>query len=312
MFEKEDFKQIQSRIKPFIHETSVMFSQTLSDAQGNKLFIKPECLQKTGSFKIRGAASKVTSLGKQQIKGLVTASSGNHGQAVAFMAKAYNIKAIIVIPTTAPQAKINAIRAYGAGTITVGPKSSERLETAQRISRELEYVYIPPYDDYEVLRGQGTIGLELIDWNHPIDKIFVPIGGGGLLSGIASCIKAFNPKIKVIGVEPKGSSCMYTSIKAGERREISPDTIADGLRTVIPGELTFPIVQKYVDELVLVDEHEIKNAMQMIMERMKLVIEPSGAVSVAAMLKEEGKGLNLVSVISGGNLDIMKIQELLG
>ena len=312
MFEKEDFRQIQSRIKPFIHETSVMFSQSLSDNLGNKLFIKPESLQKTGSFKIRGAASKVTSLGKQEINGLVTASSGNHGQAVAFMAKAYNIKATIVIPNTAPQAKIKAIRAYGAEIIMVGPKSSERIETAQRISQEMEYVYIPPYDDYEVLRGQGTIGLELIDWNHPIDKVFVPIGGGGLLSGIASCIKAFNPKIKVIGVEPKGSSCMYTSSKARERKEISPDTIADGLRTVIPGELTFPIVQKYVDELVLVDEFEIKNAMKMIMERMKLIIEPSGAVSFAAMLKEEGKGLNLVSVISGGNLDIMKIQELLG
>ncbi|KJS82521.1 MAG: hypothetical protein JM58_14975 [Peptococcaceae bacterium BICA1-8] len=312
MFGKEDFRQIQSRIKPFIHETSVMFSQTLSEAQGNKLFIKPESLQKTGSFKIRGAASKVTSLGKQEIKGLVTASSGNHGQAVAFMAKAYNVKAIIVIPNTAPQAKIKAIKAYGADIIMVGPKSSERLERAQGISQEMGYLYIPPYDDYEVLRGQGTIGLELLDWKHPIDKVFVPIGGGGLLSGIASCIKAFDPKIKVIGVEPKGSSCMYTSIKAGERKEISPDTIADGLRTIMPGELTFPIVQKYVDELVLVEEHEIKNAMQMIMERMKLVIEPSGAVSVAAMLKEESKGLNLVSVISGGNIDIMKIQELLG
>jgi len=311
LFTKEDFRNVKSRIKPFIHETGIMFSQSLSEEFGNKLFIKPECLQKTGSFKIRGAASKVTSLGAGTVKGLVTASSGNHGQAVAYMAKAYNLKAIIVIPNTAPQAKITAIKAYGAEIVMVGPKSSERLETAQRISQEMGYLYIPPYDDYDVIKGQGTIGLELIDWNQPVDKVFVPIGGGGLLSGIAACIKAFNPNIKVIGVEPKKSSCMYTSIKAGERREITPDTIADGLRTLKPGELTFPLVQKYVDDLMLVEEEEIKQAMRLIMERMKLIVEPSGAVSVAAMLKEERRGLNLVSVISGGNLDIMKIPELL-
>lgn len=311
MFSKEEFRNVKARIKPFIHETNIMFSQSLSDSFGNNLFIKPECLQKTGSFKIRGAASKVTSLGDQAVKGLVTASSGNHGQAVAYMAKAYNLKATIVIPITAPQAKITAIKAYGAEIVTVGPKSSERLEMAMKISQEMGYLYIPPYDDYDVIKGQGTIGLELIDWNHSIDKVFVPIGGGGLLSGIATAIKAFNPKIKVIGVEPKESSCMYTSIKAGERREITPDTIADGLRTLKPGELTFPLVQQYVDDLVLIKEEEIKQAMKLIMERTKLIIEPSGAVSVAAMLKEEGSGLNLVSVISGGNLDIMRIPELL-
>lgn len=310
MFSKEDFRNVKSRIKPFIHETQIMFSQSLSDITGNKVFIKPECLQKTGSFKIRGAASKVTALGETGINGLVTASSGNHGQAVAYMAKAYNLKATIVIPNNAPQAKIGAIKAYGAKIDIVGPKSSERLEKAERISQEMGYLYIPPYDDYDVIKGQGTIGLELID-RQPIDKVFVPIGGGGLLSGIAGCIKTFNPKIQVIGVEPKGSSCMYTSAKAGMRQEIVPETIADGLRTLIPGKLTFPLIRQYVDDLVLVEEDEIKRAMKLIMERMKLVIEPSGAVSVAAMLKEKQKGLNLVSVISGGNLDIMKISALM-
>jgi threonine dehydratase len=311
MFSEEEFKKLKARIKPYIHETGVLFSQSLSDTYGNNLFIKPECLQKTGSFKIRGAASKVTSLGEQGVKGLVTASSGNHGQAVAYMAKANNLKAIIVIPNNAPQAKITAIKAYGAEIVMVGPQSSERLEMAAKISQEKGYLFIPPYDDYEVIKGQGTIGLELIEWGHPIDKIFVPIGGGGLISGIASCIKTFNPSIKVIGVEPRGSSSMHTSIEAGERKEIVVNTIADGLRTLKPGELTFPLVQKYVDDIVLVEEDEIKFAMRLIMERMKLIIEPSGAVSVAAMLKEEKRGLNLISVVSGGNVDIMKIPELL-
>ncbi|MDK2824375.1 MAG: threo-3-hydroxy-L-aspartate ammonia-lyase [Clostridia bacterium] len=311
MFTKIDFEQVKARISPFVHETSIVSSQSLNELTGNSLFIKPECLQKTGSFKIRGAASKVTSLQGQNIKGLVTASSGNHGQAVAYMAKALSIKSIIVIPNNAPEAKIKAIKAYGAEIVMVGPKSNERLEMAKDISQEMEYIYIPPYDDYEVIKGQGTIGLELINWGHSIDKVFVPIGGGGLLSGIASCIKAINPKIKVIGVEPQGSCCMYTSIKAGERKEISPDTIADGLRTVIPGEITFPIVQKKVDDIILVEEGEIKEAMKLVLERMKLVIEPSGAVSVAAMLKEKGEGKNLVAVVSGGNLDIMKIAEII-
>lgn len=311
MFSKKEFIEAKNRVNPFIHETGMMYSQSLSESYGNNLFFKPECLQKTGSFKIRGAANKVT-LSIKDTKGLVTASSGNHGQAVAYMAKAYNLKAKIVVPNTAPQAKITAIKAYGAEIVLVGPKSSERLAVAQGISQEMGYNYIPPYDDYDVIKGQGTIGMELLDWKQTIHKIFVPVGGGGLLAGIASCIKAFNPKIKVIGVEPKNSSCMYTSNKARVRTEIIPDTIADGLRTLIPGELTFPLVQQYVDDLILVDEDEIKRAMEMVMQRMKFIIEPSGAVSVAGMLKDEGKDLNLVSVISGGNLDIRMISDLLG
>ncbi|NLW25002.1 MAG: threonine/serine dehydratase [Clostridia bacterium] len=313
MFTKDSFYEVKERINPYIHETKLIQSKTLNQLTGNQLFIKPECLQKTGSFKIRGAASKVTALRQQgkEVKGLVTASSGNHGQAVAYMAKIFNIKAMIVIPNNAPLAKIKAIKAYGAEIVTVGPKSSERLAKAQEISQEMGYLYIPPYDDYDVIRGQGTIGLELVKENLAIDKVFVPIGGGGLISGISSCIKAFNPGIKVIGVEPKQSCCMNTSLKKGERTEITPNTIADGLRTVMPGELTFPLVQEYVDDLVLVEEEEIKEAMALVMERMKLIIEPSGAVSVAAMLKEEEKGKNLVAVVSGGNLDIMSISEIL-
>lgn len=313
LFSKGDFQNVKERIHPYIHNTPVLHSESLNQLSGNNLFIKPECLQKTGSFKIRGAASKVTALYEQgqKVKGLVTASSGNHGQAVAYMGKVFNIKATIVIPNNAPQAKIKAIKAYGAEIVMVGPESSERLEKAMTISQEMEYIFIPPYDDYDVIRGQGTIGLELLHWNQPIDKIFVPIGGGGLISGISSCIKVINPKIKIIGVEPRESCCMYTSLKAGVRKSITPNTVADGLRTLIPGELTFPIIQQNTDDILLVEEAEIKQAMALIMERMKLIIEPSGAVAVAAMLKEKGKGQNLVAVVSGGNLDIMKISELL-
>ncbi|MFZ7101648.1 MAG: threonine ammonia-lyase [Peptococcaceae bacterium] len=310
MFSKKDFAEVRQRIRPYIHKTDMICSRTINEMTGNNLFIKPECLQKTGSFKIRGAAGKITSLQGSNSKGLVTASSGNHGQAVAYMAKAFNIKAAIVVPDNAPEAKLRAIKAYGAEVVLVGPKSSERLEMAGKISQEMGYVFIPPYDDYDVIKGQGTIALEILEWSENIDKIFVPVGGGGLLSGIAACIKGINPRVKVIGVEPRGSCCMYTSLKSGARTEISPNTIADGLRTVIPGQLTFPLVQKYVDDLILVEEAEIKQAMKIVMERMKVMIEPSGAVSVAAALKEEGRGLKLVAVVSGGNLDIMRISEL--
>ncbi|MFZ5945473.1 MAG: threonine ammonia-lyase [Bacillota bacterium] len=311
MFFGEDFEAVRERIKPYIHTTPIINSNSLNNMIGNKLFLKLESMQKTGSFKIRGAASKVTSLDGQNLKGIVTASSGNHGQAVAYMAKTLSIKSVIVVPNTAPEAKLNAIKGYGAEIIIVGPKSNERLEMAGKISQEMGYVFVPPYDDYDVIKGQGTIGLEILEEKIPIEKIFIPIGGGGLLSGIAAAIKAINPSIQVVGVEPVGSSCMYTSLKNGRRTEISPNTIADGLRTAIPGEKTFSLVQRYVDDVVLVEEREIKDALKMVMERMKVIIEPSGAVPIAAMLKEKATGAGLLSVVSGGNLDIMKIPELL-
>ena len=310
MFTAEDFFTVKRRIKPYIHETKIISSQSLNTLSGNNIFLKPEALQKTGSFKIRGAASKITSIPKEKIsKGVVTASSGNLGQAVAAMAKTFGINAKIVIPNNAPQAKVKAIASYGAEIVTVGPKSSERIEMAQKIAQEMGYIYIAPYDDYEVIKGQGTIGLELINWGENIDKVFVPIGGGGLLSGIASCIKTIYPKIKVIGVEPRGSSSMYTSWINGEAKEIVPDTIADGLRAVKPGELTFPLVQKYVDDIVLVEEREIKLAMALYMERLKLVVEPSGAVTLAAILKEKGSKQDLVAIVSGGNVDYNTISD---
>lgn len=310
MFKPSDFISVKRRIKPYIHETRILSSKSINEISGNNIFLKPECLQKTGSFKIRGAASKITSLAQgEKIDGVVTASSGNHGQAVAYMAKTFGIKATIVIPNNAPQAKIKAMEGYGAEIVLVGPMSNERLDMAQKIARERGYIYIPPYDDLEVIKGQGAIGLELIKWGEKIDKVFVPIGGGGLISGIASCIKTFYPKIKVIGVEPKGSCSMYTSWIKGEITEIATDTIADGLRAVKPGEITFPLVQKYVDNIVLVEEDEIKAAMALYMERMKLIVEPSGAVTLAAILKEEALNQNLVGIVSGGNVDITKISQ---
>lgn len=310
LFKPADFISVKRRIKPYIHETNILYSKSINEISGNNIFFKPECLQKTGSFKMRGAASKITSLEQGEgINGVVTASSGNHGQAVASMAKTFGIKATIVIPNNAPQAKIKAMEGYGAEVVLVGPMSNERLEMAQKISRERGYIYIPPYDDYDVIKGQGTIGLELIEWGEKIDKVFVPIGGGGLISGIASCIKTFYPKIKVIGVEPKESCSMYTSWINGEITEIATNTIADGLRAVRPGEITFPLVQKYVDNIVLVEEDEIKAAMALYMERMKLIVEPSGAVTLAAMLKEEPLKQNLVGIVSGGNVDITKISQ---
>ncbi|MER2108301.1 MAG: threonine/serine dehydratase [Solibacillus sp.] len=312
MITLQDVKQAQTRIQPIIHETPLLHSEQLSALCGNQLFLKAEHLQRTGSFKIRGAANKVIHAVSQGAKYITAASSGNHGQAVAYVTNKYNIPATIVVPENASLCKINAIKGYNGNVETCGTTSSERLPRAKAIAEAENGIYIPPYDDPFIMAGQGTIGLEILQQLDDIHAVIVPIGGGGLISGILTAIKETNPKIKVIGVEPSIANDTYLSLQNKKITAIpATNTIADGLRTNQPGDLTFPVVQKFLDDLVLVSEDEIRYAFSFMLERTKQLIEPSSATTIAAVMFEKLgiRGKKIVSVISGGNVDIDQVRE---
>lgn len=288
----------------------VIRTPLLEDPTGNGLFYKAEHLQRTGSFKLRGAANRVSLAAQAGAQHVVTGSSGNHGQAVAYVAQRLGLKATIVVPEDAPAVKVAGIRYWGGVVEFCGYSSTERLARAAEIVAESGAVFIPPYDDPEVMAGQGTIGLEILQQNPDVEQVFVPIGGGGLISGIATAIKESNPRVRVIGVEPELASDTYQSRQQGTRVSIGASkTIADGLRTATPGELTFPVVQRYVDEIVLVSEDEIRQACRHMLEGVHQLVEPSGAVSVAAALRAGGRS---VAVISGGNQDLAELRGLPG
>ncbi|MGE5674313.1 MAG: threonine ammonia-lyase [Mycobacterium leprae] len=305
MINIHDIEAARERIKGLLLRTPV-----LPDPTGHGLYIKAEHLQRTGSFKLRGASNRVTVAVQEGAKHVVTGSSGNHGQAVACVAQQLGIRATVVVPEDAAAVKVAGIRSFGATVEFCGLTSTERLARAEQIVREQGAVFIPPYDDPYVQAGQGTIGLEILDQVPDVERVYVPVGGGGLISGIATAIKESRPSVKVIGVEPALASDTYQSLQKGAIVDIGvTTTIADGLRTSHPGSLTFPIIQRYVDEVVLVSEEEIREAFRyMFFERHQLV-EPSGAVSVAAALRAGGKA---VAVVSGGNVDRAALPGLLG
>lgn len=306
-----DVYAAQKRIAPLIHKTPIFQSTLLSKLCGNNIFLKGEHLQKTGSFKIRGATNKVKVAVQQGAKKITTASSGNHGQAVAYIANELKIPATIVVPKDINSSKEAAIQAYNGHVEKYGLTSEERLPRAKQLAEEEGGVYIPPYDDPYVIAGQGTIALELLEQIEDIDIVLVPIGGGGLISGILTIIKELKPTIKVIGVEPEIAKDTYLSLQKGKIISIKETTtIADGLRTNQPGDLTFPIIQKYIDDIVLVSESGIRRAMFFVLERTKQLIEPSSAVTVAAAMYNKIKvtNKNVVCVISGGNVDLQNIR----
>lgn len=315
MITLEDVKQARENIADMTKITPVLSSELLSDICGMEIFLKSEHLQKTGSFKIRGATNKVKQAVKDGATYVTAASSGNHGQAVAYIAQKLGVPATIVVPVDANSSKKNAIRAYGGKIEKCGTTSAERLPRAKEIAEENNGVFIPPYDDPLIMAGQGTVGLEILDQVQDADAVVVPVGGGGLLSGILVAIKESNPNIKVIGVEPESANDTYLSLQNGHITAIPPTTtIADGLRTSQPGDLTFPVLQKYLDDLVLVSEEEIKRALSFVLERTKQMIEPSSATTVAAAMHQRLQGLNgkkVVCVISGGNVDIQQLHELI-
>lgn len=314
MISLEQIVQAREKISDTIHETPILTSETLSQIADNEVFLKAEHLQKTGSFKIRGATNKVKEVARQGAERVVAASSGNHGQAVAYIARQLGLDATIVVPEDAPLCKVEAIKGYGASIEYGGTTSKVRLEKAQELAGEDGTVFVPPYDDPLVIAGQGTTALEILEQVEEADVIYVPIGGGGLISGISTVIKEKHPRIQVIGVEPELANDTYLSLKQGEIVSVDATrTIADGLRSLQPGDLTFPIMQKYVDDLVLVSEEEIKKTFVFLLERMKQVIEPSGAVAAAAAMtnKADTRGKKVVAVISGGNVALDRIGGLL-
>ncbi|WP_368653817.1 threonine/serine dehydratase [Ornithinibacillus sp. 4-3] len=314
MITLQDVKAAQENIADITRVTPIFTSEQLSEVCGMEMFLKSEHLQKTGSFKIRGATNKVKQAVKEGAKYITAASSGNHGQAVAYIANQLGVPATIVVPVDASECKINAIKAYNGKVEKCGTTSAERLPRAMELAEEMEGVFIPPYDDPLIMAGQGTVGLEILEQVKGVDAVLIPVGGGGLIAGNLVAIKESNPNVKVIAVEPEIAQDTYLSILNQKITAIpATNTIADGLRTSQPGELTFPVLQKYLDDIVLVSEEEIRNAFSFVMERMKQLIEPSSATTIAAAMhhKLDLKGKRVVSLISGGNVDLEKISGLL-
>lgn len=311
----EDVRQASARIRPLAHVTPVLSSRLFDAAAGVRTVFKCENFQRGGAFKVRGAANFVALLGPEQRKrGVVAYSSGNHAQGVAIAAAEAGIPATIVMPEDAPAAKLDATRSYGPKIVCYHRECESREEIAQRIAAETGATILPPFDHPWVIAGQGTAALELLEERPDLDAIAVPLGGGGLLSGTLVAAKALKPGIRVFGVEPELADDWHQSLQAGERIEIAqPETIADGLRTPKPGEITFPIVKELADGVLLVSEEEIKGAMRFLLTRMKILAEPSGAVAAAAVLRKKLPE-NVRSagvVISGGNVDPGALAKIL-
>ena len=305
---KDTLIKVHERIRPFIHRTPVFTSQLLNDMSGANLFFKCENFQKMGAFKMRGATNAILSLSEEQRrKGVVTHSSGNFAQALSLAAKGIGVKAYIVMPKNAPQVKKNAVMDYNGEIIESESTPIAREEMAEKVRMELGATFIHPSNDDQVIYGQGTAAIELLEDYRDLDYIIAPVGGGGLIAGTALAAKYFSDKCKVIGGEPKNMDDAYRSLKSGkiEFNENGATTIADGLRTVL-GDRNFPIIKENVERIIRVDEGEIVQAMKLIWERMKIIVEPSSAVAFAALLKEKEnfKNKNVGIIISGGNVDL--------
>lgn len=303
-----EIRSAAARIRGIAHRTPVMTSRLVDAAAGARVLFKCENLQRGGAFKIRGAANFIFSIPPEDLpKGVVAFSSGNHAQAVAIAAAHAGTRATLVMPTDAPQSKIEATRARGAEIVLYDRLREDREALGARIARESGATLVPPYDHPWIIAGQGTTALELLQDAPELDALIAPIGGGGLLSGCAIAARAINPRIRLFGVEPELANDTYLSLQAGRRVEIPPpDTIADGLRSPHPGELTFPILQSHLEAVLLVSEDEIRQAMRFLLTRMKLLVEPSGAVPAAAILSGKlPRDVRTVGVIlSGGNMDL--------
>ncbi|SFD88287.1 L-threonine ammonia-lyase [Lentibacillus persicus] len=311
----EDIKQAKENLAGVIKDTPLQYSKTLSNRCGNAIYLKPENLQKTGSFKIRGAYNKIASLSNAaKKKGVVAFSAGNHGAGTAYAAKALGVQATVVLPENPVPSKKNAIIDYGAKAVEWGTDSIAMYERVLRFHEEDGMEIIHPFEDYFTIAGQGTIGIEIIKELPDVDAVIVPVSGGGLISGVAACLKEMKPTTEVIGVNSEGAQAMFYSLQKGKPSEVNEvNTIADGLMAKRPGELTFRHTQKYVDRLVLVTEKEIAETVAILAERAKLVVEPSGAASLAAILYNHVnlKNKKAVVLVSGGNVNFRLYSQLL-
>ncbi len=313
MIKLTDVKNAMQKISKWSHRTPLFTSQTLNELSNNFVYLKAENLQKSGSFKFRGTMNFLMSMSEEERrKGVVTGSSGNHGQALACAGRLLGVDVTVVVPEDVSKAKLSAMLNYGATIEQCGKTSKERLKRAEEICVQTGKVFVPPFDHPWIMAGQGTIGLELVEELGHFDAVLVPCGGCGLISGISVAVKEQLSNVKIYGVEPEQSNSTYLSFKAGQLVELHKiETIADGLRTTSPGKLTFPLVQKYVEDILLVTEEDIKRAVLFLLERLKLLVEPSGAVTVAALLanKVPLKNKRVVAILSGGNVDLIALSE---
>lgn len=312
MLTLDAFEEAAECVKRVTRETKLIYSDYFSAQTGNKVYLKAENMQVTGAYKIRGAYFKTSTLTEEErAKGLITASAGNHAQGVAYAAKAYGCKAVIVMPETTPLMKVNRTKSYGAEVVLHGDVYDEACEYAYQLAEEHGYTFIHPFDDPAVATGQGTIAMEIVKELPLVDYILVPIGGGGLATGVSTLAKLLNPKIRVIGVEPEGAACMKTSLERGEVTTLpTVNTIADGTAVKTPGTNIFPYIQKNIDEIITVSDDELVVAFLDMVENHKMVVENSGLLTVAALKHLNVKGKKIVPVLSGGNMDVITMASV--
>lgn len=312
MLTLDKFEEASKIVQEVTQETKLVYSDYLSEQTGNKVYLKPENMQFTGAYKVRGAYYKISTLtDEERQRGLITASAGNHAQGVAYAAKCFNVKATIVMPTTTPLIKVNRTKGYGANVVLYGDVYDEACNKAYELAKEHGYTFIHPFDDLAVATGQGTIAMEIFKELPLVEYILVPIGGGGLATGISTLAKLLNPKIKVIGVEPAGANCMQASIEAGKVVTLpGVSTIADGTAVKTPGENIFPYVRKNIDQIITVEDDELVVAFLDMVENHKMVVENSGLLTVAALRHLKVKGKRVVSILSGGNMDVITMSSV--
>ncbi|NLL79832.1 MAG: threonine ammonia-lyase [Clostridiales bacterium] len=312
MLTLQKFEEAAEVVKRVTLETKLVYSDYLSNQTGNKIYLKPENMQFTGAYKVRGAYYKMSVLSEEERqKGVITASAGNHAQGVAYAAKCYGVKATIVMPTTTPLMKVNRTKSYGADVILYGDVYDEACAHAYELAEKNGYTFIHPFDDPAVATGQGTIAMEIFKELPLVDYILVPVGGGGLATGVSTLAKLLNPKIKVIGVEPAGANCLQESLKAGKVMTLpGVNTIADGTAVKTPGTNIFPYLQKNLDEVITVEDQDLIVAFLDMVENHKMVVENSGLLTVAALKQLNFKDKKVVSILSGGNMDIITMSSV--
>ena len=308
-----EFMEARERLGTIIEKTKLIHSTVFSEESGNDIYIKPENLQKTGSFKIRGAYNRIAKLTEEEkSRGVIAASAGNHAQGVAFGAQKLGIKATIVMPKHTPLIKVEATKKYGAEVILHGDVYDDAYNKAKELQAEHGYTFVHPFDDEDVIEGQGTIALEVLEEVPDAEIILVPIGGGGLISGVAAAAKMKNPQIKIVGVEPEGAASAVAALENNEVVELSEAvTIADGTAVKKIGNTTFEYIKKYVDEIVTVSDYELMEAFLLLVEKHKIVAENSGILSVAGLKKLNVKGKKIISILSGGNIDVLTISSMI-
>lgn len=308
----KSFEEAAEKVKEATLPTNLVYSEYFSSQTGNRVYLKPENMQYTGAYKVRGAYYKISTMSEEaRQKGLITASAGNHAQGVAFAAKKYGVKATVVMPTTTPLIKVNRTKGYGAEVILYGNVYDEACEYAMKLAEEKGLTFVHPFDDLDVATGQGSIAMEIIKELPTVDYILVPIGGGGLATGVSTLAKLLNPNIKVIGVEPAGANCLQESLKAGKVVTLpSVSTIADGTAVKTPGSRLFPYLQKNLDDIITVPDEDLIVAFLDMVENHKMIVENSGLLTVAALKQLDVKDKKIVSILSGGNMDVITMSSV--